>query len=388
MRGIREHQVMAPGAGSAVGLCAAWLMALAWTTDVCAAPTAESDTNTTTAKPESAEVPADPGATALIQDGVQLEFKTRVMTGWEYERERPRGGQPGEDDTDFGMFLDQARLGIDAEYQELLRLQVEFELSSANDPPAGVRDAWLELRFSKRLKLRVGRLKRPFSRLELRSVSELPMRGRGLGNDLIVEDMGYGERSLTALASGRVKELDLKWELAVSNPPPNRAGVDFYGRLEWDAAKWLEFGASAAHKIMDDPGTLVEDFIAGQGYNLDVRAKGGGAYLVLDAIVAEDLRFAGRPLSGSLAGYATYDIPVARDWAIQPVVFGEWADSDLEVSQSEAVRMVVGLNTVWHDEDLRIMPQVELVRPLNVSANTNWPASEAAYVMLAGQIGI
>jgi hypothetical protein len=308
------------------------------------------------------------------------------MTGWEYGRERPRGGQPGEDSSDLGFFLDQARVGADARIRKFLRLQVELELTDAATRLGGVRDAWLNLRFSKQLQLRVGHAKRPFSRLESTSVSDLPMRGRGLGNGLIVEDLGYGDRSLLAEVRGDVDALGLDWAVSASNPPPDQPGVDFHGRVEVDATDWLEFGAGLAHKIADDPSTLQDDFIAGQAYNLDMRVRGGGAYFVLDAVAGEDLRFAERPLAGALAGYASYDIGVNDDWTLQPVVFAEWADSNLDFQESEAVRAIVGLNALWNDEHLRIMPQIELVRPLDVSVNTNWVASEAAYVLLAGQI--
>ncbi len=331
------------------------------------------------ARPEENEV-------AIRVDEVELEFKARAMTGWEYENERPRGGQPGEDSSSFGFFLQQARVGVDARIRKFFRMQVELELTDAATRLGGVRDVWVNMRFSKRLQLRVGHAKRPFSRLEDLGVSDLPIRGRGLGNDLIVEDLGYGDRALLGELRGRVDALGLKWAVSASNPPPNQPGVDLHGRVEVDATKWLEFGAGLAHKIADDPGTLQDDFIAGQAYNVDMRAKGGGVYVVVDAIAGEDLRFPERPLAGSLAGYASYDIGLNDDWTLQPVVFGEWADSNLEFRESEAVRTIIGVNALWNDEHLRIMPQIELVRPLDVSANTIWVASDAAYVFLAGQI--
>ncbi len=315
-----------------------------------------------------------------------LEFKARLLTGWSYEREQPDEQQFGEEQTEFGLFVDQARLGVDAEWDNSLRLQIEFELSSANDPPAGMRDAWLNWRFSKALQVRLGRLKRPFSRLELKGAGDLPVRGRGLGNSLLVEDMGYGERALTGQLHGRVKALKLDWAVSVSNPPPDQSGADLHARLAVDVARWLELGGSVAHKIVDDPGTLEDDFIAGSGYNVDVRVKAAGLYMLVDGLVAEDLRFGNRPLAGVLAGYATYDIPLTDVWALQPVVFGEWADSDLEFSGSEAVRFIAGINAVWRDSNLRIMPQVEVVRPLQVMDTTLWVRTDAFYVMLGGQI--
>ncbi len=323
---------------------------------------------------------------AGVESGLEWDFKARLMTGWAYERKRPESGQFGQDETEFGLFLDQARVGVDAKVHRKLRLQIEFELSSANDPPAGVRDAWLDWRFAKPFQLRVGRFKRPFSRLELKGAGGLPVRGRGLGNGLLVEDMGYGERALTGQLHGRIAALDLNYALSVSNPPPNQAGADLHARVDVDVARWLELGAGIAHKIVDDSGTLREDFIAGTGYGLDARLRVAGLYVLLDALIAEDLRFANRPQAGVFAGYATYDVTLTDVWALQPVLFGEWADSDLEFSRSEAVRFIAGLNALWRDSTLRVMPQVEFVRPLQVAANTLWVKNETFYVMLAGQI--
>jgi hypothetical protein len=47
----------------------------------------------------------------------------------------------------------------------------------------------------------------------------------------------------------------------------------------------------------------------------------------------------------------------------------------------------VGLNAVVLDGHLRVMPQVEIVRPLGTaSAQNPWLSSEAYYVMLVAQL--
>lgn len=310
---------------------------------------------------------------------LSLEFGGRLMTGWEYADERPRNGQPGEDLTEFGFFLRKAIFKVDAEWRERLRMQLDFDVSK-NDP---LRDAWANYRFTRWFQVRAGLQKRPFSRLELRGASKLPVRERGLGNDLIVSDMGYGERSIGLKLWGKHKPTALDWALSVSNPPPNQPGVDLNARLAWSPVKGIEVGTSAAHKIIENVRTIEEDFIAGQAVGLDVRLKTERLYVLLDAILAEDLRFAERPSAGSLSGYASYDIELSDDWALQPVLFGEWADTDLGFRESEAVRMIAGVNALWLGNAMRIMPQVEVIHPLQPAADTVWIAQEKYYVMLA-----
>jgi hypothetical protein len=68
---------------------------------------------------------------------------------------------------------------------------------------------------------------------------------------------------------------------------------------------------------------------------------------------------------------------------LQPVVFGEWVDADIRYNESEAVRVVAGLNLLWR-KYLRVLPQVELVRPVSpVGAGTPWVESETYYIMLS-----
>jgi hypothetical protein len=149
------------------------------------------------------------------------------------------------------------------------------------------------------------------------------------------------------------------------------------------------------HKIMENNLTARPDFIAGNGAGLDLRVKVGSFDVLMDALVGENLGSEGllepdpravRGNSASVSGYATYEIDLPDSWELQPVVFGEWVDSNLEFSRSEAVRFVVGLNGLWHNDIFRVMPQVEFVRPLRANSETIWVARDAFYVMFSGQI--
>lgn len=312
----------------------------------------------------------------------EFKVKARVISGWEYEDERPRGGQPGADQTDFGFFLQQARLGVEAEWGKTLELELEADFSSASP----LRDAYLNYRFARAMQLRVGRFKRPFSRLELVGAGRLPIRSRGLGNALIVEDMGFGDRSVGVELWGQLRSLGLDWSFSASNPPPNQPGVDLHARLAYDAAKWLEIGIGGAHKIVDNRATLQRDFIAGNAASADFRVRHGELYLVVDGMLGESLAFPSRPLAGTVGGYATYDVAVGDSFSLQPVLSMEWVDSDLEFSRSEAIRAVIGLNGLWQGHTFRVMPQVELVRPLDPAQATAWVERDTFYVMFSGQL--
>jgi hypothetical protein len=56
-------------------------------------------------------------------------------------------------------------------------------------------------------------------------------------------------------------------------------------------------------------------------------------------------------------------VRVGERTRLQPVVFGEYVDSNMRYAESEAVRAGGGFNILW-TKHLRIMPQVECVQPL------------------------
>ncbi len=316
----------------------------------------------------------------------RLMFGARLMTGFKYEVEHPSGNQPraGETIDDYGFFVQQARVGLDAKWKKRLRLQLDVEFERVDDPPAGIRDAWLNYRVDRAFQVKVGRFKRPFSRLELRGSGKLPMRGRGEGNGLIVEAMGFGDRSQGLELWGRLKGLDLDWYLSASDPPAANRGVDLHGRLEWDATDALEIGLGAAHKVFRlgeaDPNR------ASNALGVDARFQLGELYVLVDGMFAQDARFNNRPNAGSVAAFASYDVSLGKGFALQPVVFGEWTDSNLEFSESEVTRIVAGLNLLWREQTFRIMPQVEIVRPLTPGDDTVWTEKESYYVMFSGEL--
>lgn len=345
------------------------------------------------------ELSLEPATPPPEAEGPKLVWQGRVMTGFELSRERPSEEQNGERITDYGFFLDQARLSLEGEWDDL-SIDISGDLgdairpktsSSAFNKPPYLRNAYLNYRVNKAFRIRAGRFKRPMSALELTSSGDLPFRGRGLTNDLIIDDGQWGDRALGLMLYGRLPG-KLRWHASATNPSwtPDgdleSNGVDAIARLEWEPADSVELGVSFGHKL---------EVRAGHDYNgnaatLDAALDLAGLRVALDAVIAELTTFESQevdaPIAYGLVGYATYQIPLAGEFALEPVLLGEYADADSEFSRTEAVRMVVGCNLRLADR-LRVMPQVELVRPLGTAAAVNpWLASETYYLMFVAQL--
>lgn len=342
------------------------------------------------AKVPDAPAGSEPTALEFSSGDLTLGFGVRVIGGWEYEvtkltdAEEMRGTRPDE----FGFFLNQARFTVDGSWGKALSLQLDLDFTSS-DP---VRDAWLNYKISRPFQVRVGQFKRPFSRLELMGAGKLPLRSRGLANDQIVGELGYGGRSLGTELWGRFKKQGVHWSVSASNPPPGVAGVDLHARLAYEPTDWLEVGAGGVHKIVENRATIPEDFIAGNGFGVDLDIHAGATHVLLDALVGENLGLsiaqpdplAIRNNAGSFGGYVSHDLSISKRWALQPLLFGEWVDSNLEYSKSEAIRAVGGLNALWNKNALRIMPQLELIRPLRTGPV--WVESTTFYVLASAQL--
>jgi Phosphate-selective porin O and P len=337
---------------------------------------------------------ADPASLFFSQGKYFVGFGARVIGGWEYQAtERdPAQVAAGLRSNEFGWFLSQARFTVDGGWSKRVSVQLDLDFSDEDDP---LRDAWLNLRVARELQLRLGQFKRPFSRLELRGAGKLPLRSRGLANDHLVGDLGWGGRSLGSELWGKVRALNLEWSVSATNPPPRHDGADLHARLAYSPSAWLEVGAGGAHKIIENSQTSAPDFIAGNAAGVDLRVKVGPLYVLVDALLGENLGSQGllepdpravRNNAASVGGYATWRIDLPANWELEPTAFGEWVDSNLEYSRSETLRFVVGVNALFHEELFRAMPQVELVRPLRSSPDALWSARETFYLMFSAQL--
>lgn len=316
--------------------------------------------------------------------GTALSLRARAMVGLEYERERPSGAQDGVPEKEYGFILKQIRIGVRGELSELFRINTSLELSDALSPETGasytspmyIRTATLEYRPNKSFRLKLGRFKRPFSRIELESAADLPILDRGLFNDLAIEDNQWGDRAVGAMASGRLKAPKLRWYLSLTNPAwrsnlPTE-GVDVMGRVEWSVLDALTVGVNGGYKNI----LISDDRVHASAFGGDLDLELGDAGVVLE-LSSVDLPFRqGRPRGLAALLLFRYLLDLTPLWALQPTFFAEVADADAQFSQTESLRLVFGVNLIGHG-DFRVMPQVSAVRSLgDTSAQNPWRESE------------
>jgi hypothetical protein len=321
-------------------------------------------------------------------DGEKVGVDARLMTGWQYRRESV---SPELDETRSGFFLHQARIELEAKPIDALEMEIGADLSDAleggdRDRVPYLRDAWADVKLHRSFRVRVGRFKRPYSRIELRSAGKLPFRGRGVNNSVVVEDMQWGDRALGMMLWGKIRRPDLRWHVAVMDPglylhaDSIGRGVDALARLEYEPTEWLELGAGGAfkHTLLAD-GRDSNAFATGA----DLRVKHEGLEWVVEVLAAEDPRLADRPWAVGAATHLAYAFLLPHDLALQPTVFAEWLDQDMRYLEYEALRTVVGMNLLWRDY-VRLMPQVELRRGYGRFAPAT--SRETYYVMITVQI--
>jgi len=327
----------------------------------------------------------------------KVEVTARVMAGWEYETERETAEQGGDEDTDQSFFLRQARVRVAAKINDRLRAVVSGDLADALDVTGSyenqqrysyIRTVYANLRVHDAFQVRAGFFKRPISRLELRGSEKLPFRDRGLANTRIVERLQWGDRAVGMRLWGKVRRARLRWYAAVMNPDTRPLGqqqlegVDALGRVVYEPWDWLSVGINGGYKRTERADSSKAD-VAAMGGDIRVRAK--GFFVSAEAIAGQDHQLADHsdPFAVGVLGYASYDVDLPKKLVLQPVVLGEWVDADTRYTQSEAVRVVAGLNLLW-SKYLRILPQVELIRPVSpVGEGTPWVESETYYIMLS-----
>jgi hypothetical protein len=308
-----------------------------------------------------------------------FELQARVISGFEEQRSRPSGDQSRPAEKDFAFQLHQARIELDAQLNRF-RLNLSLDLADAlasdiaggYDSPPFVRNATLEYRHSKALRLLVGRYKRPFSRIELTSAADLPVLRRGLLNGLVTKDNQWGDRALGAMLSGRLEPAKLRWYVSLTNPDWSTSlqsqGVDVIARVQLTPIKALSLGLDGGYKYLrlGSQAEWTHNFAMGG----DVGWKVAGVHLLLEGHFA-DLPFeTGRPEGMGALLLADYVFELSQGWSLQPMLFAELADANAKVSETESVRFAAGLNLLV-DGGFRVLPQVALVRSLGQASQQN-----------------
>jgi hypothetical protein len=92
------------------------------------------------------------------------------------------------------------------------------------------------------------------------------------------------------------------------------------------------------------------------------------------------------PWSYGLIGHAEYTFKLSKKWTIAAIGVLEWADTDLEYEKDERVRAVGGLSWNYQKNALRVMPQVEITRPLGDADARGEVATETYYLLVSAEI--
>lgn len=321
----------------------------------------------------------------------------RVMTGVEWSREQRFSSAGRLESEEYGFFLSQVRAQLQGKLTKRIEAEVSAELADAydagvvstSDRPLYLRDAFINIRAKRYFQIRAGHFKRPLSALEHRNAGKLQVRGRGLTNDLIIEDNAWGGRGLGAQLWGKLKVLPLTWSLGAFDPlwAPSSAsrpkGLDLLGRISLEPIDGLTVGLNGGLKTVDTPPYDAYDTFFGGGGDIEVESH--GFYLLVDGLVAQ-LPLPASDLDSQTAfgvvALMSYDVELTPDFALQPALLGEYSDASTDHSDSETLRAVVGVNGIIHDT-LRVMPQVEVVDWLGSPSTLSPTQSLTAYLMLS-----
>ena len=177
-----------------------------------------------------------------------LEFRARIHGGWEMDHLADPG--VGEDEFHNEFFVKRAR--FKALWYPTNWLTGVIQIDAAEILVLGgsiLKDAYIHIYPLKEIQIQFGQFKKPFSGLELRSLGKIRLINRGPGNDLIVEDLGYGDRDLGVQLSGRlIKSVKLEYFLGAFNGSgPNITdpgnSKDIVVRLQMKPVKPLALGA-------------------------------------------------------------------------------------------------------------------------------------------------
>jgi hypothetical protein len=313
------------------------------------------------------------------------------MVGFEYESERSAGQQTDFASKHYGFFAKQLRFGVKGKLAEDFSLNLSVDFQDALEPrsppdynsPPYLRTASLDYKPSRRFRLKMGRFKRPFSRLELEGAGDLPIIDRGLFNGLAIERNQWGDRALGAMASGRVKSAGLRWSLALTNPGWASSsvpeGVDVIARAVVSLPFGVSLGINGGYKRVELGGQTVHATAVGG----DVRLKLGPARVIVEGALAKLPVATRRPYALGVLLLAYYGLPLSADWQLQPTVFAEYVDADTKFSETESTRLTLGLNLIGHGA-FRVMPQLSLVRSLGDTSSLNpWQESESAVLVFS-----
>ncbi len=295
---------------------------------------------------------------------------------------------------EHGFSLERARVELTFFPTDWVEAVLEAALDDVDETGAVddlLRDAFVDLKPRRWATVRAGQFKKPFSLMELKSKGKLPVVTRGLSNDFLVRELGYGGRDLGVALGGRLKTpVRLEWMLGAFNgngandlEDDVSGAKDAAGRLEAAPVKWLKLGINGSIKNFDlsIPGNEDKPATAWMG-GADLQVKWSGLRLQVEGLYGVNHLSAAHPEAASVQALATWKFelprrgmsltPVARLDVLWPV-FSERKD--------RAWLATAGVN--WQvAAHVRLMLQVELVRA-DDTLTALWLDGEQVFLQLA-----
>lgn len=189
-------------------------------------------------------VVADPPARRVANVPVEVEVHGRIYMGI---------GADERDAWSRELGMREARIELQARLPRILTV-IEADLSSREL----LKDAFLRVDAPASVRIQAGRFKAPFSARRLESSWRLPLVGRGLVNDYVVERNGLGGRRLGATAAVRPWEgrLEVVGGAFVGTTDPDggeeRTADDLAARISGRPFPFLEAGGTAYRAARDE----------------------------------------------------------------------------------------------------------------------------------------
>ena len=263
-------------------------------------------------------------------------------------------------------------------------LTAVLQVGDFNERDFGIsllRDAYLHISPSRYIEVRVGQFKKPFSRIELRSPGKLRVFKRGPGNDLLAEELRYGDRDLGIQLSGRiVPAMKLDYIIGVFNgsgPNISEKGnsKDINARVKATVSRFFELGINGAFKFFDDE---EERGSTGWAVGADAVLKAAGFRTHLEGIIGTDHAFKSREIQVTDNAPGIFDVLAILSYkhtvsgsepaiAVEPVFKFELLDPNTKVTADQVLVYSPGLN-LYLGKYLRLMIHGELTRPSKNSA--------------------
>lgn len=279
----------------------------------------------------------------------------------------------------YSMFEQRrARVGVDLLIDRWIEGRMEWNFAHG----ARLEDGWVNLALDRAFQVQVGQFKKPFSRLELTSSSQIVpieygLRIRGLGNAalysehyLLLQENGHVGRDIGGQIHGTLGPL--RYAAGVFNGSGQNARDDndaksYAARLNLRPfAAPFEIGGGASYRdvsVLDSLGMDTTQMALAVGFDL---AWGGfrhpGPSLLAEVMQAKNFR-TDDPMIGGQAIVSWFaPLRAGRVEGIEPLIRGSYGDPSIDFAGNSGILLTPGVNLYFHGRN-RLMLNWDYFRP-------------------------